>query len=56
MERVEVIPTDEFGPCAVQIERTDSGAVWLYQGDMRIYVGNEHLALLALAILPRVTG
>jgi hypothetical protein len=51
-ERIEVVPTSEFGSCAVQVERTDTGGVWLYQGDMRIYVGSEHLALLALAILP----
>jgi hypothetical protein len=56
MERIEVIPTDEFGPCAVQMERTDTGGVWLYQGDARIYVGNEHLTLLALAILPPTLG
>jgi hypothetical protein len=48
-ERIEVVPTSEFGSCAVQVERTNSGGVWLYQGDARIYVGSEQLAL---AILP----
>ena len=56
MSMVEVVPHDEFGSCAVSVERTPSGGVWIQQNDARIYVGNEHLALLALAILPRVTG
>ena len=50
MDRVEVVPTNEFGPCAVQMERTNSGAVWLYQGDTRIYVGPEHVINLAIAL------
>ena len=50
-DRIEVIPQSEFGSCAVSIERTDTGAVWLYQNDKRIYVGPEHVINLAIALV-----
>ena len=50
-DRIEVVPQDEFGSCAVALERTDSGAVWLYQNDRRIYVGSEHVINLAIALV-----
>lgn len=58
MERIEVVPTDEFGPCQVVIERTPTGAVWLFQNDARIYVGSEHVIKLVTEIMrtQRVTG
>lgn len=50
MERIEVVPQSEFGSCAMSIERTPSGAVWLYQNDQRIYVGPEHVMALLLEL------
>jgi hypothetical protein len=55
---VEVVPRDEFGSCSVRVERAPSGAVWLSQNDMRIYVGPEHVIALADEIMRtrRLTG
>lgn len=58
MDRIEVVPSDEFGSCAVVIERTGTGAVWITQNDRRIYVGPEHVIKLVQEIMrtQRVMG